>query len=100
METMRVQEPVSGRSPACASMTTTPGRRWVQPASVAPPVRYRSAETLPIERIRLVRKRSISAAFLSIFLLSPVFSDAAGLSPDQIREISQVASAALEANHL
>jgi serine beta-lactamase-like protein LACTB, mitochondrial len=40
------------------------------------------------------------AALLSIFLSIPILGHAAGLSARQIREISQVASAALDANHL
>jgi serine beta-lactamase-like protein LACTB, mitochondrial len=47
-----------------------------------------------------VRKRSMVVLFLSIPLSMPVLAQAAGLSPEQIREISRVASAALQTNQV
>jgi serine beta-lactamase-like protein LACTB len=47
-----------------------------------------------------LRKPTVCVALLFVFLVAPVPVHAAGLSARQIREVSEVATAALETNHL
>src|SRR4051812_18368795 len=61
---------------------------------------YRECLPVPTHLIGPIRTRSIFALMLSLPLLTPVLVHAAALSTQQIREISQAASAALETNRL